>query len=154
MTEETNRPARVTVTDVDIPFGSMVWLMVKWTLAAIPALLILAAIGGAVVALFATLGMVGQGLSSLSRSEPSTLTARTPPAITSARLARAIADERMSCTQITEATQPFPVSGSEYIAVRCASGESYAVRLAEGLLSSPIPCEGFTAATGHGCFAR
>lgn len=34
-------PARVTVTDVDIPFGSLMVLLLKLTLAAIPALLLL-----------------------------------------------------------------------------------------------------------------
>jgi len=32
---------RVVVTDINMPFGSMVWFMVKWTLASIPAMLIL-----------------------------------------------------------------------------------------------------------------
>jgi len=42
MSDPTN--ARVTVVDVDMPFGSMVRFMVKWTLAAIPAIVILAVI--------------------------------------------------------------------------------------------------------------
>jgi len=45
------RPIQVTVTDFDMPFGSMVTLMVKWVLASIPALLIL----GAIAAIFWTL---------------------------------------------------------------------------------------------------
>ena len=36
---------RVVVTDVDMPFGSMVRFMVKWSIAAVPALIILAIIG-------------------------------------------------------------------------------------------------------------
>ena len=36
---------RVRVTDVDMSFGSMVGFMVKWAIAAIPALIILAALG-------------------------------------------------------------------------------------------------------------
>lgn len=36
----------VTVTDIDMPFSSMVVFMVKWTLAAIPAFVILAVTGG------------------------------------------------------------------------------------------------------------
>jgi hypothetical protein len=39
------QPMKVTVIDFDMPFGSMVMLMVKWVLASIPALLILGAIG-------------------------------------------------------------------------------------------------------------
>ncbi len=46
---------QVTVTDVDIPFGSMVTLMVKWALASIPALLILTMIGWLVFAVLAFL---------------------------------------------------------------------------------------------------
>lgn len=49
-------PQRVVVTDVDIPIGSMVTLMVKWAIAAIPALIILAlpliALSAVVSALF------------------------------------------------------------------------------------------------------
>lgn len=41
----------VVITDVKIPFWSMVVLMVKWSLAAIPAVVILVAIGVAVSAL-------------------------------------------------------------------------------------------------------
>jgi hypothetical protein len=52
----------VVVVDVKIPFGSMVVLLVKSTLAAIPAIIILAIIAGIVVAvfggLFAGLGSV------------------------------------------------------------------------------------------------
>ena len=44
MTDGTPSP-RVVVTDVDMPFGSMVRFMVKWSIAAIPALLILLVIG-------------------------------------------------------------------------------------------------------------
>ncbi len=36
---------RVVVTDIKIPFGSMVVLMVKWAVATIPALIILSVIG-------------------------------------------------------------------------------------------------------------
>jgi hypothetical protein len=38
----------VVVTDVRMPFGSMVSFMVKWSLASIPALLILMIVGGVV----------------------------------------------------------------------------------------------------------
>lgn len=37
-------PSPVVVTDIHMPFGSMVAFMVKWAIAAIPALLILAVI--------------------------------------------------------------------------------------------------------------
>lgn len=47
---------RVSVVDVDMPFGSMVTFMVKWALAAIPAFLILGFIGAVVVAVFAAFG--------------------------------------------------------------------------------------------------
>lgn len=38
---------RVTIAAIDIPFGDVVWLMVKWVLAAIPALIILTVLAGA-----------------------------------------------------------------------------------------------------------
>ena len=34
-------PAEVVVTDIQMPFWSMVWFMVKWSLASIPAVIIL-----------------------------------------------------------------------------------------------------------------
>lgn len=45
------RPVSVTVTDIDMPFWSMVKFMVKWSVASVPALLILV-IGGVLVAAF------------------------------------------------------------------------------------------------------
>lgn len=46
--------SRVVVTDIHMPFGSMVIFMVKWVLASIPALFILALVLGALAALGAT----------------------------------------------------------------------------------------------------
>lgn len=46
-------PTHVTVTDIDMPFMSMVLFMVKWTIATIPALIILAIVGGVFWALLA-----------------------------------------------------------------------------------------------------
>ncbi len=50
---------KVIVTDIQMPFGSMVVFMVKWVIASIPALIILAALGFAVMTLLRTL--VGAG---------------------------------------------------------------------------------------------
>lgn len=54
MNESPERPARVIITDVHIPFGSMIVLLLKLALAAIPALLILST-----VAAFAFVLIVG-----------------------------------------------------------------------------------------------
>ncbi len=51
---------RVIVTDVDMPFMSMVTFMVKWAIASIPAFIILAVIG-AVVGGIATCAMASLG---------------------------------------------------------------------------------------------
>ena len=48
----TNITQTTVVTDIKIPFWSLVVLMVKWALAAIPALVILIAIGTIVSAVF------------------------------------------------------------------------------------------------------
>lgn len=53
-----NAVTRVAVVDVDMPFGSMVTFMVKWALAAIPAMIILFAVGVALAAVLAFLGVV------------------------------------------------------------------------------------------------
>lgn len=50
------QPMQVIVMDFEMNFGSMVVFMIKWSLAAIPALFILAAIGLAVLAFFASMG--------------------------------------------------------------------------------------------------
>lgn len=41
-------PQRVVVTDVDISFNHLMWLLVKTALAAVPATIILAVVGGVV----------------------------------------------------------------------------------------------------------
>lgn len=48
----TEPATRVVVTDIRMPFWSMVRFMVKWAIAAIPALIILAVIGAVLSALF------------------------------------------------------------------------------------------------------
>lgn len=48
----------VVVTDIRMPLGSMVVFMVKWAVAAIPALVILTAIWWVTVALFGGMGMM------------------------------------------------------------------------------------------------
>jgi hypothetical protein len=50
-----NEQREVVVVDVRIPFWSMVVLLVKWSIAAVPAILILFAIGAVVSAIFAGL---------------------------------------------------------------------------------------------------
>ena len=52
----------VVVTDIRMPFWSMVVFMVKWAIAAIPALVILTGIWWITIALFGGMGMmVGMG---------------------------------------------------------------------------------------------
>ncbi len=63
-----NSRQEVTVTDINMPFWSMVVFMVKWAVAAIPAMLILfcaAAAATAVLTIF--FSMLGAGLGSLSK---------------------------------------------------------------------------------------
>ena len=45
----TNEPLAVRITDIEMSFGSMVVFMVKWTLASIPAMIILAVLTLAVI---------------------------------------------------------------------------------------------------------
>jgi hypothetical protein len=47
-----NSKQEVTVTDIKMPFTSMVIFMLKWTLASIPAILIIAIVGTLVAAVF------------------------------------------------------------------------------------------------------
>ena len=54
---EPEAPVSVIVRDVEMSFGSMVVFMIKWTLAAIPAMIILLVVGFFVVALLG--GMAG-----------------------------------------------------------------------------------------------
>jgi hypothetical protein len=53
----------VTVSNIDIPFGRLVLIMLKWMLAAIPALILFYIVIGALVLLGAGMGL---GLSSLT----------------------------------------------------------------------------------------
>lgn len=52
----------VVVTDIDMPFFSMVGFMVKWALASIPALIIMILLGFAVGAVLGGLGIALRGL--------------------------------------------------------------------------------------------
>ncbi len=49
---ESNTQREVVVTDVKMPFGSMVVFMIKWSLAAIPAIIILAIIWAIAIGVF------------------------------------------------------------------------------------------------------
>jgi hypothetical protein len=48
---------KVSVVDINMPFSSMVSFMVRWTIAAIPAMLILFIVGVMLFALLAAIGM-------------------------------------------------------------------------------------------------
>lgn len=47
----------ITIKDINMPFGSMVAFMVKWAFASIPAMFIVAAIVGLILAVFTGLGV-------------------------------------------------------------------------------------------------
>ena len=58
----TETTSHVIVTDIRMPFWSMVIFMIKWAIAAIPAFIILAVLGGVAAALLSGLGMmIGMG---------------------------------------------------------------------------------------------
>ena len=52
MNEMTTGRTEVTVVDVQMPFGSMVMFILKWTLASIPAVIIVMCIGFVVALMF------------------------------------------------------------------------------------------------------
>jgi hypothetical protein len=58
---EDNR-REVVVMDISMPFGSMVVFMVKWAIAAIPAMIILGVLWGLLMAFFFGLGGVEGGI--------------------------------------------------------------------------------------------
>lgn len=64
-------PQRVTVTDIDMPFGSMVVFMLKWALAAIPAGLILLFVIFMFSAAFSGVGLALLGLSNATTESSS-----------------------------------------------------------------------------------
>lgn len=41
--------SEIKVSDFDMPFGSMIWFMLKWAFASIPAMIIFSAVFGAIV---------------------------------------------------------------------------------------------------------
>ena len=58
----TETASHVVITDIRMPFLSMVVFMIKWAIAAIPAFIILAVIGAVVATLLSGLGMmIGMG---------------------------------------------------------------------------------------------
>jgi hypothetical protein len=80
-------PARVTIVDFDMPFGSMIAFMLKWALAAVPAMIILlivamvvsVVLGGALTALMATASFLPSG------SQADTESASIPPLVVTMR---------------------------------------------------------------------
>ena len=54
----TETSAHVVVTDIRMPFWSMVVFMIKWAVAAIPAFIILAVLGGVAAALLSGFGII------------------------------------------------------------------------------------------------
>lgn len=76
MGEPEAEPSRVRITDIEMPFWSMVLFMVKWAIASIPALLILAAVGFGIALV---LGGAGAALLSSGTSHSDTTF---PPAST------------------------------------------------------------------------
>jgi hypothetical protein len=54
----TETSAHVVVNDIRMPFWSMVVFMIKWAVAAIPAFIILAVLGGVAAALFSGFGII------------------------------------------------------------------------------------------------
>lgn len=59
---EQDSPARVVITDIDISFGSLVTLMIKVSIAAIPASIILTIIAFVVAFIFSACGLALGGL--------------------------------------------------------------------------------------------
>lgn len=63
MNDQQKFPTEVVITDVSIPFGSMVVLIFKWVLASIPALFMLVVLGAVLFGVLGGLwGGVGAGL--------------------------------------------------------------------------------------------
>jgi len=54
----TETSGHVVVTDIRMPFWSMVVFMIKWAIAAIPAFIILAVLGGVAAALLSGFGII------------------------------------------------------------------------------------------------
>lgn len=59
MKKDPHRSVAVVVTDIHMSFGSMVTFMVKWTIASIPALLIVFALALAFTVVLGLLGVIG-----------------------------------------------------------------------------------------------
>ena len=73
---DSQQSQHVVVTDIRMPFWSMVFFMVKWALAAIPALLLLAAISATLW--FAVLELVGLGTQKKSIPYSNSFPSETP----------------------------------------------------------------------------
>jgi hypothetical protein len=74
MSHETDNATRVIVTDIHMPFWSMVRFMVKWTIAAIPAIIILVLVSAVLSAL------LGGLFTSIQNRKTVSVDLLTPPA--------------------------------------------------------------------------
>lgn len=95
-------PQRVTVTDIDMPFGSMVVFMLKWALAAIPAGLILLFVIFMASAAFSGVGLALLGLSNAA-GESSLSSSSSPSTSSDSRAAydRDLGEWEMDCRSTT-----------------------------------------------------
>jgi len=127
-------PPRVTVVDFDMPFGSMIWFIFKWTLAAIPALFMLVLLASVIfgvlvggVAGLAGLSQIGQVRDVLTPSEVSMdLAARLREAKgddANALLLAALRNAGKVCPAVTDRTP----DAFGWWTVQCANGKSYTV---------------------------
>lgn len=67
--DQNNPAARITVTDIDIPFGRLVTIILKTMLASIPAVLLMYAVLGAIMLVF--ISVFGVGATLLNKMSPS-----------------------------------------------------------------------------------
>jgi hypothetical protein len=61
-TADQSRNLNVVVTGIDVPFGDLVFFMVKWTIASVPALIIIGLIGGVILMLLGGINQFMRGL--------------------------------------------------------------------------------------------
>ncbi len=120
---QTSSPAqRVTVTDIDMPFGSMVVFMLKWALAAIPAVLILAFLGAVLSAVVA--GMFG-GFESLRSGS----TARSSTTGGASYLQSTIQEAGNTCPAVSREVRQGERDQATYYSVVCSNGNTFSVRV-------------------------
>jgi hypothetical protein len=160
-------PMRVTITDLDMPIGSMIVLLLKLAVASIPAAIVISVVGFVIVAALAVIG-AGVGMSSSMRQSSSqtgvtgVAVAERPFTISAEeqkdetkwreRLRLIVQSTDGLCPAVTAIQNRGAIGQGNVWAVKCSNSTSYAVTLIPDRGPAVAPCSLWETTHHQACF--